>query len=355
MNARRFIALGAAVWLLASGAHAETAPLVESVDAIGMTVADLDRAVRFYADVLSFQLERETEIAGEAYERLTGVFAMRARVARMRLGDEAIELTQYLAPEGRPVGADWRNHDRWFQHVAIIVSDMDRAYAVLRVNKVRHSSSGPQRLPDWNAAAGGIRAFYFKDPDGHPLEILQFPPGKGDPKWHASGDRLFLGIDHTAIVVADTTASLAFYEGALGLRVAGRAENWGTEQEHLNGVFGAHLRITTLRAGHGPGIELLEYVAPSDGRPMPEATHANDLWNETVTLRVGDVQTGIAALGQAQGRFVSPTAVALPGHALGIDHGVLARDPDGHAVLFAVTGQPSLTAETGGEAHGTAR
>jgi len=36
-------------------------------------------------------------------------------------------------------------------------------------------SSGRQRLPEWNQNAAGISAFYFKDPDEHPVEILQFP------------------------------------------------------------------------------------------------------------------------------------------------------------------------------------
>src|SRR5262249_60129664 len=110
---------------------------------------------------------------------------------------------------------------------------------------------------------------------------------------------------------------------ALGLSIAGRAENWGPEQEHLNGVFGAHLRITTLRAAHGPGIELLEYLAPSDGRPMPEATRANDLWHEAVTLRVDDAQAACTAMRRVHGRLVSPNAVALPDDAPGIDAGVL--------------------------------
>src|SRR2546430_12033448 len=45
-----------------------------------------------------------------------------------------------------------------------------RSYKRLRENKVEHASSGPQRLPDWNRNAGGIQAFYFRDPDGHFLE-----------------------------------------------------------------------------------------------------------------------------------------------------------------------------------------
>jgi catechol 2,3-dioxygenase-like lactoylglutathione lyase family enzyme len=189
---------------------------------------------------------------------LHGVFGARVRVVHLRLGAERLQLAEYLAPRGRPAPPDGRSNDRWFQHVAIIVSDMDRAYARFRRFRVQHASTGPQTLPETIPAAAGIRAFYFRDPDGHPLEILQFPPDKGDPKWRGRGDRLFLGIDHTAIVVADTETSLAFYRDTLGLRVDGRGENWGPEQERLNAVPGARLRITTLRAPAGPGIELLE-------------------------------------------------------------------------------------------------
>src|SRR5919198_6386712 len=111
---------------------------------------------------------------------------------------------------------------------------------MLRLNKVEHATSGPQRLSDWNRNAVGVSAFYFRDPDGHPLEILQFPAGKGLAKWHDSRGRLFLGIDHTAIVVRSTERSLAFYRDLLGLPVAGHSENYGPEQERLNNVPGAH-------------------------------------------------------------------------------------------------------------------
>src|SRR5437762_9522131 len=146
---------------------------------------------------------------------------------------------------------------------------MDRAYQWLRRHKVEHASPGPQRLPDWNKNAAGIQAFYFRDPDGHALEILAFPSDKGDAKWRRPSGKLFLGIDHTAIVISDTEAGLRFYRDVLGMEVAGESENYGPEQERLNNVFGARLHITALRAGSGPGIEFLEYLAPRDGRPYP--------------------------------------------------------------------------------------
>jgi catechol 2,3-dioxygenase-like lactoylglutathione lyase family enzyme len=307
---------------------------VDAVESVGMTVRDMDRSIEFYSRVLSFEKVSDVEVAGTPYERLTGVFGVRMRIVRMKLGDEFLDLTEYLAPRGRPIPIDTRSNDRWFQHIAIIVRDMDTAYRHLRKHKVEHASTGPQRLPDWNKKAAGIRAFYFKDPDGHHLEILQFPKDKGDPRWHRKTDRLFLGIDHTAIVVSDTDASLRFYRDRLGLKIVGESENHGTEQEHLNNVFGARLRITTLRAAGGPAIEFLEYLAPRDGRPAPLDSRANDLWHWQIRLRAGRLDlTTVGARGDLT-RLISPGVVTLSDEQVGYQKGLQVRDPDGHALLF---------------------
>ena len=313
----------------------EPRPLVRSVDSVGLTVADLDRSVDFYTRVLSFEKVSEREAAGGAYEHLEGVFGLRMRTARLRLGDEFIELTEYLAPEGRPAPPEFHSNDRWFQHFAIITSDMDEAYAWLRQNKVKHASTGPQRLPDWNQNAGGIQAFYFRDPDGHPLEILAFPAGKGAAKWHTASDRLFLGIDHTAIVISDTDASLRFYRDVLGMRIAGESENYGIEQERLNNVFGARLRITSLRADGGPGVEFLEYLAPANGRPYPHDEKPNDLVHVQTRFLSPDAAHAAEELVKNRASFISTGAVELPGPEAGYRKAVLARDPDGHAVEIA--------------------
>ena len=308
---------------------------IRSIGAILITVADMDRSLDFYSHVLTFEKVSDTEVAGDDVEHLFGVFGARVRVVRMKLGGESIELAQFLAPLGRSIPVDSRSNDLWFQHIAVIVSDMDRAYQSLRQNKVEHASSGPQRLPDWNKNAGGIKAFYFKDPDEHPIEILEFPEGKGDPKWHRGSERLFLGIDHTAIAVSDTDTSLKFYRDLLGLRVAGESENYGTEQEHLNNVFGTHLRITALRAPTGPGIELLEYLSPRDGRPFPVDEHANDLVHRETILMTPDADAAASQLSAARVRFVSSGVVANHMQMLDFSKAFLVRDPDGHAIEIA--------------------
>ncbi len=320
--------------LLAAASLAANAG-VRGVDSVGLTVSDLDRSVEFYTEVLTFKKVAETEASGDRAEHLDGIFGVLRRTARLRLGEEYIELTEYLAPRGRPAPAEMRSNDRWFQHVALIVSDMDRAYAHLRAFKVRHSSPGPQRLPDWNPNAGGIRAFYFQDPDGHPLEILSFPEGKGNPKWHDAGGRLFLGIDHTAIVISNTAASLRFYRDTLGLEVAGESENYGVEQERLNNVFGARLRITAVRGAIGPGIEFLEYLSPRDGRPYPADEKLNDLVHWQTRLATVSANEIAAGLAKSRSVFVSSGVVESSDSGAGFRRSFIVRDPDGHAVQIA--------------------
>jgi len=305
---------------------------VSRIETVGFTVSDMDKAVDFYTHVLPFEKISDIEIFGSEFEHLSGVFGSRVRIVDLKLGSEKIELTEYLTQEGRPIPADSRSNDRWFQHIAIIVSDMDKAYAQLRQNKVRHASTGPQTLPSYITPAAGIKAFYFKDLDSHVIEILQFPEGKGLPKWHdlAKTGKLFLGIDHTAIVVRDSDESLSFYRDTLGLAVAGTSDNYGPEQEHLNNVFGAKLHITGLRTKlDGIAVEFLEYVAPRDGKPFPADTRSSDLWHWETSFRSQKIDQIFTSF---KPDFISSGIVQFEGKQLGFERAAMIRDPSGHAV-----------------------
>jgi catechol 2,3-dioxygenase-like lactoylglutathione lyase family enzyme len=215
-------------------ARAET--LIEAVGAIGMTVSDMERSIEFYQKVLSFKKVSDAEVHGTAYEHLQGIFGLRMRIVRMQLAEEFIELTEYLTPQGRPIPIDSCSNDHWFQHIAIIVSDMDKAYQWLRQHKVKHASTGPQRIPDWNKVAAGI--------------------------------------------------------------------------------------------------ELLEYMAPRDGRPYPADSKANDIWHWQIHAITPNPDDAFNVLRPGKTTFVSSGPVALPNKSLGFNKGLLIRDPDGHAILL---------------------
>jgi catechol 2,3-dioxygenase-like lactoylglutathione lyase family enzyme len=313
--------------------HHRVQAQITRVESIGLTVHNMDRSVHFFHDVLGFKKISDTELQGTGYENLEGIFGLRTRVVQMQLGDETITLTGYLTSGGRSIPEDARSNDLIFQHIAIVVSNMEEAYAHLRKYMVMHVSTGPQTLPASNKAAAGIKAFYFHDPDMHNLELIYFPKGKGQPKWQTTNGKLFLGIDHTAIGIRNTDSSLHFYQDMLGIHRKGDSWNMGMEQAHLNFVEGASLHITGLRADAGPGIEFLQYLSPGPGKPYPEDTRADDIWYWQTTLKTADADKLYEQLKNAGYRFVSKGVVELKNSEGRKIKAFIVRDPDGHALL----------------------
>ncbi len=223
----------------------------------------------------------------------------------MQLGAQTIALVRFAVP-GQPYPLSSRSDDLWFQHLAIVVSDMDAAYAHLLRQSADWqpiSQGGPQLLPPSN---GSVRAFKFRDPDGHPLELIWFPPDQGRAVWHqAAAGSPFLGIDHSALSVSSTARSLTFYR-SLGFQVSDRSWNHSPAQSRLDGLAGAQAQVTGLRprGDTGPGLELLGYRPP--GR-QNRAGAANDVATDWVTVIVDGRSGGMPRV---------------------------ARDPDGHRLVL---------------------
>ena len=310
-----------------------TAAKVLEIAMIGFTVSDMERAVDFYERVLGFKKVAETQVTGEAYDTLSGVLASNMRIVHLRLGEQTVELTEYLSHKGRPIPMPWRGNDLWFQHAAIVVSDMEKAYEQLRRHRVGQISIEPQTIPETNVAAAGIIALKFCDPDNHALELIWFPADKGSEHWRRPTDRLFLGIDHTAITVSDSEQSLSFYRDLLGLNLGGASLNTGITQERLDAVVNPRVRVTAVMPEKSPPfIEFLHYESPSDGRPFPRDTNSADLWHWQTSLVVEDVDAAAKALRAAGVRFVSPDVVTVPNSQLGFSRAIMVRDPDTHAM-----------------------
>lgn len=306
---------------------------IKKVAAIGFTVSDMDRSVKFYSDVLRFQKISDNEYFGEQWEELLGIFGVRVRVVRMQLGEEQIELMDFLTAGGRTIPDDFKSNDLAFQHIAIVVSDMDSAYAVLRKSNVQHVSTAPQTLPASIPEAEGIKAFYFQDPDKHNLEVIYFPKGKGQAKWQTNKKQIFLGIDHTAIAVSDSRQSHLFYQDKIGIDRKGDSWNHGTEQAHLNNVQGASLHITGYRATAGPGVEFLEYLFPGPGRKYPTDSRPNDIWHWYTVMDVNNAEQLVRSLSFDKYQVVGGVRTPMTISGKSISKVFLVRDPDGHAIL----------------------
>jgi catechol 2,3-dioxygenase-like lactoylglutathione lyase family enzyme len=208
---------------------------------------------------------------------------------------------------------------------------MDAAYAQLRRYNVTHVSTRPQTLPNTIPQAAGIKAFYFHDPDGHNLELIYFPPGKGNPKWQ-NKEKIFLGIDHTAIGISQTEKSKKFYNDLLGVKYQGESFNHGNEQAHLNNIQDARLHISGNKAEEGPGVEFLEYLTPKTGRPYPANAKADDLIHWETLMVTADAEALYQKLRKEKVILMSNGIVRVPSENYGYRRGFYFRDPDGHVI-----------------------
>jgi len=312
------------------------------IDSIGFTSADAEATASFFEKCLGFRRDEPPRIVdGGPYAQLIGLPGARLKLLRLAIGAEVLELTEVLAlapgtRPARPVPADSRSNDRWFQHICLVVNDMAASLALLQpafaAGRITPISAAPQRLPDWNTDAAGIVAYKFRDPEGHPLELLQFPPDKGEARWHIGAPGPLLGLDHSAIGIADTAASVRFYRELLGLAAGGDGVNSGPEQDGLDGLAGTRVHITGHRCPSGAGVECLDYREPTGGRPMPTDQGPQDLAHWQLRLRVADLESIAERAEALGGRVISGGIVALGAQAdgIGASRALQLADPDGH-------------------------
>ena len=238
---------------------------------ISLTCADAEHLAGFYEHALGFRRLASERLSGRTFEKLLHVKGG-ALSLLLCLGQQIVELLQF-DQAGRAYPADTQSSDLIFQHFAIVVADIDEAYKNLQ--RVRGwtaiSDAGPQRLP---VSSGGVSAFKFRDPEGHPLELLAFPSGHVPAHWQVrEKDALHLGIDHSAISVSDSARSIAFY-AALGLIVSARSLNEGTEQGQLDHLPDPRVKVIAMTPNQAtPHVELLCYERSRADRRKPLQSH----------------------------------------------------------------------------------
>ncbi|WP_407529018.1 VOC family protein [Methylobacterium oryzisoli] len=281
--------------------------------AVRMIAREPERLADFYVDAFGFARVPTRDDPA----RLAALFGVaRVESVTLRLGTQELMLVG-TTPHGRPYPDGTDAADTLFQHIALVVPDMAAAMRRLEaVGGFRPISDGPQVLPP---NTGGVTAYKFRDPEGHPLELLQFPPGGAPPAWtEMPPGATCLGYDHSAIVVMDTAASIAFYE-RLGFVQRGGSLNTGREQERLDAVPGARVEVTALGSRpRPPHLELLAYG------PGTRCTGCAD-------VDVAATQLVLALPDAAAFRAVLTDLGAAP---VDPGSGALVRDPDGHRLVL---------------------
>ena len=135
------------------------------------TVSDLDRSVRYFTDVLGFDLLSKAPRDPVFTERVVGVPGADIMVAYLQAPGHRLELIEYRGPGDRGK-VDSRPCDTGFAHLAFDVDDIDAAVAaskeagVLALGPPQDLNAGPNK---------GGRVVYTRDADGVTIEFIQPP------------------------------------------------------------------------------------------------------------------------------------------------------------------------------------
>ena len=143
---------------------------VLGLDHVSVSVANLDRSLAFYRDLLGIHVHGTGTEESPSVAVVVGVDRARFRYGDLDLGDGRIlELLEYLSPKGTPHRPNV--YDPGSGHLALRVDDLD---AVLRRLKDAgiEPRSPPVELeePVWWS---GARVVYLTDPDGVTVELVE--------------------------------------------------------------------------------------------------------------------------------------------------------------------------------------
>lgn len=146
------------------------------------TVADIERSIIFYRDVLGFELIHRQEQANEYTRRLVGYADAHLKVAQFVVPGQPrgrsthdLELLEFVAPRG--IRGDVGICNPGAAHLAIGVDDIHDRYRRLLAAGVRFFS--PPNPITSGINEGGFTC-YFHDPDQIVLEMVQPPDGRPD-------------------------------------------------------------------------------------------------------------------------------------------------------------------------------
>jgi len=141
--------------------------MLKAIHHTAISTGNLDRLIRFYCDLLGFEIEREFswEKGIEVADKVTGLKDSASKAAMLKLGDFRLELFQYSSPTPKPGDLNRPVCDHGLTHMAFTIDNLDEEYErLVSLGMVFHCP--PQDLLT-------AKVTYGRDPDGNVVELME--------------------------------------------------------------------------------------------------------------------------------------------------------------------------------------
>lgn len=134
----------------------------------GIIVPDLEQGVRFYSQLLGYQvlLQSEWQADNEHFNRIIGLQRSAARFCMLKGPNAYLELFEFSAPATAPKPSPSQANELGIRHIAFVVADAAQAVA-------RCVALGGAKINDPVIAPGRAAAVYCRDPFGNLLEFVK--------------------------------------------------------------------------------------------------------------------------------------------------------------------------------------
>jgi catechol 2,3-dioxygenase-like lactoylglutathione lyase family enzyme len=300
-------------------------------------VGDMDKALRFYRDLLGMNVFYDQVVDAEATGQLLGVPGAKIRIVSLAVGGSTngmVGLISFLSPslaprqEARSITTD--------PDVLLLFMSQDidlvRTHAAL-------AETGTQIVCPPTAyevpERGTISGFTCIDPDGITVALMRFGPVEG-----TDGTQKITAspIRRTSLVVGDLERSRSFYESVLGMKVFYNQVIESEVEGRLLGIPGATVHVVSLQSGEAAeGMVGLLSVKSGSVNPRKAIRQAVKVPDVVLVFITDEIEAVYQRL-QTWGATIQcpPVEYEIPGR--GTCVGLSVYDPDGILIEFTQFG-----------------
>lgn len=140
--------------------------MIQSLEHVALSVADLDRSLAFYRDFIGMEMIMDINAENEGIGRIISMPGAKCRIVHLKLGATILELFCYSNPPGKNMAREMRQCDHGLTHIGFKVTDFHKLIAKLKERHTEFLGEPVEFRP-------GVWVVYFRGPDNEVCEFRQ--------------------------------------------------------------------------------------------------------------------------------------------------------------------------------------